>query len=74
MESNENSLPIYVKFEDKGNIKNNSMYKILGTKIPNIIERNFNDFLLLREKLIERWPGMKIPNISTYHCGRFSNT
>jgi hypothetical protein len=64
MEENESSLPIYVKIQNSDKVTNNTHYTILGSKIPKPLERNFKDFILLREKLTERWPGMVIPNLS----------
>ena len=64
MEENESSLPIYIKIQNPEKVTNNTNYTILGTKIPKPLERNFKDFEILREKLIERWPGMVIPNLS----------
>ena len=64
MEENESSLPIYIKIQNPEKVTNNTNYTILGSTIPKPLERNFKDFILLREKLIERWPGMVIPNLS----------
>ena len=64
MEENESSLPIYAKIQNSDKVTNNTHYTILGSKIPKPLERNFKDFILLREKLIERWPGIVIPNLS----------
>ncbi len=63
METKENSLPIYIKINEE-KVTNNTSYTILGTKISKPIERTFKEFIILREKLVERWPGIIIPNIS----------
>ena len=64
MEEKGSSLPIYVKIQNPDTITNNSNFIIVGTMIPKPLERTFKDFILLREKLIERWPGIVIPNLS----------
>jgi hypothetical protein len=64
MEEKGSSLPIYVKIQNPDTITNNSNFIIEGTMIPKPLERTFKDFILLREKLIERWPGIVIPNLS----------
>ena len=63
METKENSLPIYIKINEE-KVTNNTSYTILGTKISKPIERTFKEFIILREKLVERWPGIIIPSIS----------
>lgn len=44
-------------------IKKFVTYILAGTAISNSGNRRFSDFYALREKLIERWPGIYIPNI-----------
>ena len=38
-------------------------YKVTGELIFEPIYRRFSDFYSLREKLVERWPGIYIPNL-----------
>ena len=38
-------------------------YTLQGSKIPEPLSRRYRDFDALRKKLIERWPGVFIPNI-----------
>ncbi len=47
----------------KEGIKNYVLYKVSGKLLSEPIYRRFSDFFLLREKLVERWPGIYIPNI-----------
>ena len=44
-------------------LANHLQFSISGKDIPQGIKRRYNDFLQLREKLIENWPGVYIPNI-----------
>lgn len=44
-------------------IKKFVTYSLSGTAIPTSGIRRFSDFYALREKLLERWPGIYIPNI-----------
>lgn len=44
-------------------IKKFVLYTIIGSLMPPGSTRRFSDFYSLREKLIERWPGVYIPNI-----------
>ena len=44
-------------------LANHLQFSISGKDIPQWIKRRYNDFLQLREKLIENWPGVYIPNI-----------
>lgn len=38
-------------------------YTLQGTDVQNGPSRRYSDFFALREKLLERWPGVYIPNI-----------
>ena len=44
-------------------LANHLQFSIAGKDIPQGIKRRYNDFFQLREKLIENWPGVYIPNI-----------
>ena len=44
-------------------LANHLQFSISGKDIPQGIKRRYNDFLQLRDKLIENWPGVYIPNI-----------
>ena len=38
-------------------------YTLKGSKLPETLNRRYRDFDSLRKKLVERWPGVFIPNI-----------
>ena len=38
-------------------------YTLQGSKVPEPLSRRYRDFDALRKKLVERWPGVFIPNI-----------
>ena len=38
-------------------------YRLMGTDIQDYLSRRYKDFDALRKKLVERWPGIYIPNI-----------
>ncbi|MCQ2818110.1 MAG: hypothetical protein MJ252_12660 [archaeon] len=38
-------------------------YTLMGTDVQNQPSRRYSDFFALRERLLERWPGVYIPNI-----------
>jgi len=38
-------------------------YTLKGSKLPETLNRRYRDFDALRKKLVERWPGVFIPNI-----------
>lgn len=44
-------------------IKKFISYTLSGTDVQNQVSRRYSDFFALREKLLERWPGVYIPNI-----------
>lgn len=39
------------------------IYTVTGSVMPPGATRRFSDFYSLREKLVERWPGIYIPNV-----------
>lgn len=47
----------------KEGIKKFVVYKLKFKNSEETIYRRFSDFYLLRSKLVERWPGVYIPNI-----------
>ena len=53
------SNPIFKKESVGGFIS----YTLQGPKIPEPLSRRYRDFDALRKKLIERWPGVFVPNI-----------
>ena len=38
-------------------------YTLQGTKLPEPLSRRYRDFAALRKKMVDRWPGVFIPNI-----------
>ena len=38
-------------------------YSLMGTDIQETLKRRYSDFFALHEKLLERWPGIYVPNI-----------
>ena len=44
-------------------IKSYVQYRVTGELVKEPIYRRFSDFYSLREKLVERWPGIYIPNL-----------
>ena len=44
-------------------IKSYVQYKVTGKLVKEPIYRRFSDFYSLREKLVDRWPGLYIPNL-----------
>lgn len=54
------SEPTLIK-ENK--LKEYTVYKLQGSKIPEALSRRYRDFDALRRTFIERWPGIFIPNI-----------
>jgi hypothetical protein len=47
----------------KEGMRNFTMYTVECNLIKNIVYKRFSDFDSLRSKLLERWPGIYIPNI-----------
>ena len=53
------SDPVYTK----DGVKGYTSYKLNGSRVPETLNRRYRDFDALRKKLVERWPGIFIPNI-----------
>ena len=51
--------PIY----NKEGVSGFTSYSLQGSKIPEPLNRRYRDFNALRRKLMERWPGVFVPNI-----------
>ena len=49
--------------KNKDGIKEFTSYTLQGSKIPEPVSRRYRDFDALRNKFLERWPGIFIPNI-----------
>ena len=48
---------------NKEGINGFTSYTLQGQKLPEPLSRRYRDFDALRKKLVERWPGVFIPNI-----------
>ena len=59
------SLPMYLSNPNliSGTMKDYISYTFSGKDIDTPLNRRFSDFLILRQKLVERWPGIFIPII-----------
>jgi hypothetical protein len=53
------SDPVYIK----EGVKGYTSYTLNGSRVPEALNRRYRDFDALRKKLVERWPGIFIPNI-----------
>jgi hypothetical protein len=51
--------PVYTK----DGVKGHTSYSLKGSRVPEPLIRRYKDFDALRKKLVERWPGIFIPNI-----------
>ena len=51
--------PVYTK----DGVKGYTSYTLKGSNVPENLNRRYRDFDALRKKLVERWPGVFIPNI-----------
>ena len=51
--------PVYTK----EGVKGHTSYSLKGSRVAEALIRRYKDFHSLRKKLIERWPGVFIPNI-----------
>jgi hypothetical protein len=62
---NEESQPLFVSdpIYNKEGVTGFTSYTLQGSKLPEPLSRRYRDFDALRKKLIERWPGVFIPNI-----------
>ena len=49
--------------KNKDGVKYYTSYTLKGSKVPEPLNRRYRDFDALRKKLVERWPGVFIPNI-----------
>ena len=65
MESVQDEPPMYVCDPEhhKDKVKSYTSYTLKGTMVTDPISRRYRDFDALRKKLVERWPGIFIPNI-----------
>jgi hypothetical protein len=57
------ALYIYDPKLIESTIKNHIEYSMGGQDLGDPVTRRYSDFYSLREKLVERWPGVYIPNI-----------
>ena len=48
---------------NKDGVKGYTSYTLNGSRVPEPLSRRYRDFDALRKKLVERWPGIFIPNI-----------
>ena len=65
MENEEQPQQLFVSdpvFNKEG-VTGFTSYTLQGSKLPESLSRRYRDFDALRKKLIERWPGVFIPNI-----------
>ena len=53
------SDPVYTK----EGVKGYTSYSLNGSRVPEPLNRRYRDFDALRKKLVERWPGVFVPNI-----------
>ena len=63
--SNKDLLPMYVSNpeQNKETLTSYTSYTLQGVRVPEPLQRRYRDFASFREKLVERWPGVFIPNI-----------
>jgi hypothetical protein len=59
----ENNFMMVSKPIKKDGFKDYIVYTVVSNKLNEPIFKRFSDFFALREKLVERWPGVYIPNI-----------
>jgi hypothetical protein len=58
------TYPMYIDLPVIGEgIKKHVQYSLMGTDIQEALKRRYSDFYALHEKLLERWPGIYVPNI-----------
>ena len=62
---NEEEPEMYVcdPVKNKDGVKAYTSYTLKGSRVPVPLNRRYRDFDALRKKLMERWPGVFIPNI-----------
>ena len=65
MENEEKPQQLFVSdpIFNKEGVTGFTSYSLQGSKIPEPLSRRYRDFDALRRKLMERWPGVFIPNI-----------
>ena len=63
MENDEPEMYVSDPVYTKDGVKGYTSYTLKGTRVPEPLSRRYRDFDALRKKLVERWPGIFIPNI-----------
>jgi len=63
MEGNEPEIYVTNPVHIKDGVKGYTSYTLTGSRVPEPLNRRYRDFDALRKKLVERWPGIFIPNI-----------
>ena len=63
MESGEPDMYVCDPVYTKEGVKGYTSYTLKGGRVPEPLSRRYRDFDALRKKLVERWPGIFIPNI-----------
>ena len=63
MEGNEPEIYVTNPVHIKDGVKGYTSYTLTGSRVPEPLNRRYRDFDALRKKLVERWPGVYIPNI-----------
>ena len=63
MEDDEPELYVADPVYTKDHVKGYTSYTLKGSRVPEPLSRRYRDFDALRKKLVERWPGVYIPNI-----------
>ena len=63
MEDDEPEMYVTDPVYTKEHVKGYTSYTLKGSRVPEPLSRRYRDFDALRKKLVERWPGVFIPNI-----------
>ena len=63
MENEQREMFVSDPVINKEGVTSYTSYQLQGTKVPEPVSRRYRDFDALRKKLVERWPGVFIPNI-----------
>ena len=63
MENEQREMFVSDPVINKEGVMSYTSYQLQGTKVPEPVSRRYRDFDALRKKLVERWPGVFIPNI-----------
>ena len=63
MEDDEPEMYVTDPVYTKEHVKGYTSYTLKGSRVPEPLSRRYRDFDALRKKLVERWPGVYIPNI-----------